>query len=122
MNIMLKKISLIALPVVLLTGCSVEEIAQTAADAAACQALQGTLSGLQTAYDSGLVDSGILGTIDSLVGEQLDALLSSGLASDLRSLSSELAATEPAQSASERIAALTDSIASRCATVGVNVE
>lgn len=119
---MMKKIALIALPVVFLTGCSIEEVAQTAADAAACQALQGTLSGLQTAYAEGLVDSGVLDQVDQLVGEQLDALLSSGLASDLRELSTELANTDSAQAASARIASLTASIAERCEVVGVNVE
>jgi hypothetical protein len=119
---MIKRLVLIALPVLFLSGCAVEEITQTAADSAACQAMKGTISGLQTAYEAGLVDSGVLEQVDEIAGDQLEALLSSGLASDLRALRDELAATEPAQSASERIAALTDSIASRCATVGVNVE
>jgi len=119
---MIKKLALIALPVLLLSGCAVDEIAQTAADSAACQAMKGTISGLQAAYDAGLVDSGVLEQVDEIAGDQLEALLSSGLAADLRALRDELAATEPAQSASQRIAALTDSIALRCATVGVNVE
>lgn len=118
----MKKLALIALPVIFLAGCSVEEIAQTAADSAVCQAIKGTISGLQAAYDAGLVDSGVLALVDEIAGDQLEALLSSGLAADLRALRDELAATEPAQSASERIAALTGSIASRCAGVGVNVE
>ena len=118
---MMKKIALVALPALFLTGCSVEEIAQSAADAAACQALRGTLSGLQTAYEAGLVDSGVLQQVEALVGDQLDALLSTGLASDLRQLSDELASTNPAQSAAESIGSLTESITLRCEAVGVNV-
>lgn len=119
---MLKKIALISLPVVFLAGCSIEEVAQTAGDAAACTALQGTLNTLQSAYEQGLVDSGILEQIDALVGDQLDALLSTSMAEDLRQLSSELASTDSAQAASERIGSLTESIAERCSAVGVNVE
>lgn len=119
---MIKKIAILALPALLLSGCSVEEIAQTAADSAACQAMRGTISGLQTAYEAGLIDSGVLAQVDELAGDQLEALLSSGLAADLRALREELGNTEPAQSAAERISALTASITSRCAEVGVNVE
>jgi PBP1b-binding outer membrane lipoprotein LpoB len=119
---MMKKLALIALPALFLTGCSIEEVAQTAGDAAACNALQGTLNGLQAAYEQGLVDSGVLDQVDQLVGDQLEALLSSGLASDLRALSTELANTDSAQAASARIGSLTESIAERCEAVGVNVE
>ena len=120
--IMMKKIALLALPVVFLAGCSIQEVAQSAGDAAACNALKGTLTGLQTAYEAGLVDSGVLDQVDELVGDQLEALLSSGLASDLRQLSTELANTDSAQAASARIGSLTASIAERCEAVGVNVE
>ena len=119
---MLKKIALIALPVVFLSGCSIEEVAQTAADAAACQALQGTLSGLQTAYAEGLVDSGVIAQIDSLVGDQLDALLSTGLADDLRDLTQTLANTESATAATEKVNSLTESINQRCEAVGLVIE
>lgn len=119
---MLKKIAVVAIPALFLTGCSIEEVAQTAGDAAACTALQGTLSTLQSPYEQGLVDSGVLDQIDQLVGDQLDALLSTNMAADLRQLSQELAATDSAQAASERISSLTDSIIERCSAVGVNVE
>lgn len=119
---MLKQLALIALPVLFLSGCAVEEIAQTAADSAACQAMKGTISGLQAAYEAGLVDSGVLSQVDEIAGDQLEALLSSGLAADLRALRDQLASTAPAQSVSDQIAMLTDSISARCATVGVNVE
>lgn len=116
------KIALIAIPALFLTGCSIEEVAQNAGDAAACTALQGTLSTLQGAYEQGLVDSGVLTQIDQLVGDQLDALLSTTMAQDLRQLSEELASTDSAQAASERIGSLTSSITERCSAVGVNVE
>jgi hypothetical protein len=119
---MMKQLALIALPVMFLTGCAVEEIAQTAADSAACQAMKGTISGLQSAYEAGLIDSGVLARVDEIAGDQLEALLSSGMAADLRALRDQLGATEPAQETGERIAELTESISSRCAEVGVNVE
>ena len=116
------KIAIIAIPALFLTGCSIEEVAQNAGDAAACTALQGTLSTLQGAYEQGLVDSGVLTQIDQLVGDQLDALLTTTMAQDLRQLSEELASTDSAQAASERIGSLTSSITERCSAVGVNVE
>ncbi len=119
---MLKKIALIALPALFLTGCSIEEVAQTAGDAAACTALQGTLSTLQSAYEQGLVDSGVLQQVDDMVGDQLEALLSTSMAQDLRQLSEELATTDSVQAASARIGSLTESITERCTAVGVNVE
>lgn len=119
---MMKKIAAISLPLLLLTGCSVEQIAQTAADAAACKALEGTLSGLDSAYTAGLVDSGVITQLDSLVGEQFDSLLSSGLASDLRALASELSNTNTAQSATASVTELTDSIMAKCEAVGVLLE
>lgn len=119
---MLKKFSLLSLPVVFLAGCSIEDVAQTAGDAAACTALQGTLSTLQDAYAQGIVDSGVLQQVDDLIGNQLDALLSTSMAQDLRQLSQELASTDSALSASERIGSLTSSITERCSAVGVNVE
>ena len=119
---MLKKIALISMPLIFLTGCSIEEVAQTAADAAACQALQGTLAGLQTAYAEGLVDSGVITQLDALVGDQLDALLSTGLADDLRALTQALGETQSASAASEQVHSLTSSINERCEAVGIVIE
>ena len=119
---MMKKIAVITLPLLLLTGCSVDQIAQTAADAAACKALEGTLAGLDSAYTAGLVDSGVIAQLDSLVGEQLDSLLSTALASDIRALASELSNTSSAQTATATVTELTDSINARCEAVGVLFE
>lgn len=119
---MLKKIALISMPLIFLSGCSIEEVAQTAADAAACQALQGTLAGLQTAYAEGLVDSGVITQLDALVGDQLDALLSTGLADDLRALTQALGETQSASAASEQVNSLTSSINERCEAVGIVIE
>lgn len=119
---MLKKIAVIGLPVVFLTGCSVEEIAQNATDAAACTALQSTLSGLSEAYQAGLVDSGVIAQVDALVGDQLDALLSTGLAEDLALLSDTLATSNSGEAALASVDTLTASIAERCSAVGVNIE
>ena len=57
-----------------LAGCSIQEVASTAADAAACKALSSTLSGISGAYEQGLVDSGVVAQIDSIVGDQVDFL------------------------------------------------
>ena len=119
--VMLKKIALISLPLVFLTGCSVEEIAQSAADAAACRALEGSITGVQDAYEQGLVDSGVIAQIDELIGDQLDALLSTSLADDLRALGDELSNTSSAQSAGESVESLTASISQRCSEVGVEI-
>ena len=119
---MLKEIALIALPVVLLAGCSVEEMAQNASDAAACTALQSALSGLSDAYQSGLIDSGVISQVDAIVGDQLDALLSTGLASDLSRLGDALSQSNSAEEAKQQVAELTNSINERCSAVGVNIE
>lgn len=119
----MRSLSLLIAPVLLvsLSGCSVEEVAQTAADAAACTALTSTLDGLSQAYQAGLVDSGVISQIDSLVGEQARALLSSGLADDLTLLGSTLSETQSAQEAEQQISELTASISERCASVGVTI-
>lgn len=119
----MRSLSLLVAPVLLvsLSGCSVEEVAQTAADAAACTALTSTLDGLSQAYQAGLVDSGVIAQIDLLVGEQARALLSSGLADDLTLLGNTLSETQSAQDAEQQIAALTASISERCASVGVTI-
>jgi hypothetical protein len=119
----MRSLSLLVAPVLLvsLSGCSVEEVAQTAADAAACTALTSTLDGLSQAYQAGLVDSGVIAQIDLLVGEQARALLSSGLADDLTLLGSTLSETQSAQDAEQQISALTASISERCASVGVTI-
>lgn len=119
---MLKKIALISLPVVFLTGCSLEEVAQNATDAAACTALQSTLTGLNEAYQAGLVDSGVIAQVDALVGDQLDALLSTGLAEDLAMLSDTLATSNSGEAAQQSVETLTASINERCSAVGVNIE
>ncbi len=104
-----------------LTGCSVEDVAKTAADAAACTAMASTLDGLTEAYNAGLVDSGVIATLDSLVGEQARSLLSSTLAQDIADLGAALGETSTAASAQDKVAALTTSINERCSAVGVSV-
>ena len=119
----MKLLPLAVAPVLLLslTGCSVEQVAQVAADAAACTALTSTLDGLTQAYQSGLVDSGVIAQIDSLVGEQARALLSTGLADDITALATTLGETDTAQGAETKVADLTASITERCRAVGVTI-
>jgi hypothetical protein len=114
---------------VLLSGCSVEELAAQAADAAACSALGGTVTTIEETYLSGsaVVGDATLGLINSAVGEQLNSLLSSGLAADLSGLTEVLAggegsgATDPAANESAVLSAL-DSIRARCEVAGVVLE
>ena len=119
----MKLLPLAVAPVLLLSlsGCSVEQVAQVAADAAACTALTSTLEGLSQAYQSGLVDSGVIAQIDTLVGEQARALLSTGLAEDITALATTLGETDTAQGAETKVADLTASITERCSSVGVTI-
>jgi hypothetical protein len=111
-------IALLTLP---LSACSLEEVASTAADAAACTALSSTIQGLSDAYQSGIVDSGVISQIDKLIGNQIDSVLSSGLADDLRNLTSALGETQTAQGAQQRVDELLASVQERCSAVGIDV-
>jgi hypothetical protein len=111
-------IALLTLP---LSACSFEDVAATAADAAACTALSSTIQGLSEAYQSGIVDSGVITQIDKLIGNQIDSVLSSGLADDLRNLTSALGETQTAQGAQQRVDELLASVEERCGAVGIDV-
>ena len=64
------RIGVIALTLtVFLTGCGVTDIAKQAADATACTALDSTIKTITSTYQSGVIDSGLVTTIDALVGE-----------------------------------------------------
>jgi hypothetical protein len=119
----MKLLPLAITPVLLLSlsGCSVEQVAQSAADAAACSALTSTLEGLTAAYQSGIVDSGVISQIDALIGEQARALLSTGLAEDLSALGAALGETQSAQGAQQKVEDLTASVTERCGAVGVTI-
>jgi len=104
-----------------LAGCSIQEVASTAADAAACKALSSTLSGISGAYEQGLVDSGVVAQIDSIVGDQVDFLLSTELAADLGELAKQLSQSSPAQGTSNKVAELTASISEKCSGYGIDI-
>lgn len=108
-----------------ITGCGVTDLAknaaQTAADATACKALGSTITSIAGAYQSGLVDSGLVTKIDSLVGEQARALLSTGLAEDLKMLTDSLGQTQTATGSQEKVKEITDSISQRCSEAGVDI-
>ena len=112
---------LVGISVFGLAGCSIQEVASTAADAAACKALSSTLSGISGAYEQGLVDSGVVAQIDSIVGDQVDFLLSTELAADLSELVKQLGQSSPAQGTSDRISKLTDSISEKCSSYGIDI-
>lgn len=116
----MKKSLALVIPVLLLTACSPVEVAQSAADAAACSAAQASLSTLADLYREGVVDSGIKDTVLALVGEPVQALLSSGLAQDFKEISSVLQSTSTATEAAEKIDQLVSDVKLRCSDVGVN--
>jgi len=103
-----------------LTGCGVTDLAKQAADATACKALESTIKTITDSYQSGVIDSGLITQIDTLIGDQARALLSTGLAEDLKSLTAALQDTNSATSAQTEIQALTDSITQRCSDAGVS--
>ena len=105
----------------LLTACSVQEVASTAADAAACRALSSTLSGISSAYEQGLVDSGVIQKIDELAGEQVNFLLSTELADSLRELAAELTTSPSVQGTSEKVEEITSDISAKCSDYGIEL-
>lgn len=108
-----------------LTGCGVTDIAQNAAqnaaDATACKALDSTIQSITGAYQTGLIDSGLIAQINNLVGEPARALLSTGLAEDIGLLTEALGQTQTAEGSKEKLKEITDSITQRCSEAGVKV-
>jgi hypothetical protein len=115
------RVALIALALAAtLTGCGVTDLAKQAADATACKAIDSTVKTITDSYQSGVIDSGLITTVDNLVGEQARSLLSTGLAEDLKALTAALKETNSATSAQAEIQGITDSISKRCADAGVS--
>jgi len=115
------RIALVAITLtVTLTGCGVTDLAKQAADATACKALDSTIKTITDSYQSGVIDSGLITQIDALIGDQARALLSTGLAEDLKSLTTALQNTNSAEGAQTELKALTDSITQRCSDAGVS--
>ena len=115
------RITLVAIALtVALTGCGVTDLAKQAADATACKALDSTIKTITNSYQSGVIDSGLITQIDALIGDQARALLSTGLAEDLKSLTAALQNTNSAEGAQTELKALTDSITQRCSDAGVS--
>jgi hypothetical protein len=104
----------------LLSSCGVTDLAKQAADATACKALESTINTIVSTYQTGVIDSGLITTVDNLVGEQARALLSTGLAEDLKALTTALGETNSADTAQTEIQGITDSISKRCADAGVS--
>ncbi len=118
---MRNRITLVAITLtVALTGCGVGDLAKQAADATACKALDSTIKTITDSYQSGVIDSGLITQIDALIGDQARALLSTGLAEDLKSLTTALQNTNSAEGAQTELKALTDSITQRCSDAGVS--
>jgi hypothetical protein len=115
----LKYLGLMAASTILLTGCSVGDLAAVAADAAACTAMESTLTATAAAYQEGLVDSGLITQVDALIGEQVRGVLSSGLSQDLADLVAIVESAESVETAKAKVAELTASIGEKCSAVGV---
>ena len=115
------RIGLIAIGLAIsVTGCGVTDLAKQAADATACKALDSTIATITSTYQSGIIDTGLITQVDNLIGDQARALLSTGLAEDLKSLSSAMQSTNSASTAQSEIKAITDSISQRCSEAGVS--
>jgi hypothetical protein len=115
------RIALVAITLtVALTGCGVTDLAKQAADATACKALDSTIKTITDSYQSGVIDSGLITQIDALIGDHARSLLSTGLAEDLKSLTTALQNTNSAEGAQTELKALTDSITQRCSDAGVS--
>lgn len=112
-------ITLVTLATLSLAACSPAEVAANAADAAACTAAQASLSTLSDLYREGLVDSGVVDKVNSLIGEPVQALLSSGLANDFKQLGETISSSAPAEETAQKIDALVADIKIRCADVGI---
>ena len=113
------KIVSLSVPIFLLAGCSASDLVSSAADAAACRAAESTIAAATEAYEQGLLDSGILDQLNVLIGEQVQGVLSTGLAQDVGDLLLALGETDSAQSSKDKVAQLSASIATRCEAVGV---
>lgn len=108
----------ILLAPLILTGCGVADLARNAADATACKAIESTVKTIADGYQTGVVDSGLITTIDSLVGEQARSLLSTGLANDLKLLTETIGQSQSVEGSKDQIKNLTDSITQRCSQAG----
>ena len=105
-----------------LSGCSADQVIRSGADAAACTALEGTLESVARAYEDGVVDSGVLDRIDELIGDQVEVLLSSDFAAEVRELGDALAQSGGAQDAQQRVDDALSAISARCNSVGVKLD
>ena len=106
----------------MLSGCSADQIIRSGADAAACTALEGTLESVAQAYKDGVVDSGVLDRVDELIGDQVEVLLSSDFADEVRELGDALAQSDDAQGAQQRVDDALSAISARCNSVGVKLD
>jgi hypothetical protein len=112
-------IAALALATLSLSACSPAEVAANAADAAACTAAQASLTTLSDLYREGLVDSGVADKVNALIGEPVQALLSTGLAEDFRQLGETISTSGPAVETAQKIDDLVADIKIRCEAVGV---
>ena len=117
MRILLASASIVS--VMALSACSPEQLVSAAADAAACTAMESTLTATLEAYQSGLVDSGLISQVDALIGEQVRGVLSSGVSQDLADLVAIVDSNESVETATAKVEELTASIQDKCAAVGI---
>jgi len=116
----LKLTILAALLPLLLTGCGIKDLAKQAADATACKAIEPSIKAITSTYQSGIVDSGVIQQVDNLIGDQARSVLSTGLAKDLKSLTTTLKNGSASTKSQEEIKKLTQSITKRCSDASIN--
>jgi len=116
----LKLTILAALLPLLLTGCGIKDLAKQAADATACKAIEPSIKAITSTYQSGIVDSGVIQQVDKLIGDQARSVLSTGLAKDLKSLTTTLKNGSASTKSQEEIKKLTQSITKRCSDASIN--
>lgn len=109
----------------MIIGCGATDIVKNAAqrtsDATACNALSSRIKAATATNQTGLVDSGLITSIDNLIGDQARSLLSNGLAEGINMLTSALRDTQAAEVSEEKFKKITDSISARCSEAGVSV-
>lgn len=103
----------------LLTGCSANPAA-AAADAAFCVSAESTLTAIGDAYQSGLVESGVIEGAADLLSSSVGQLLTPELSDSLSKLGSTVTESEPVAASQQRVDELLADIRLRCSEVGVD--
>lgn len=113
------KYFLILIPALLVTGCTANPAA-AAADAAFCVSAESTLTTIGDAYQSGLIDSGVIEGATNLLSTTVGKLVTPELSDSLSKLSDTVTESEPVAASQQQVDALLADIRLRCSEVGVD--